>query len=245
MRDYFELENLQSSPKGPFSYASKSADITLDIISKELIKAYPEYSIIINHNENIYKGESEYRFTINPLEGYNNLARSQPFFAFVITLEKENKDKYDAVACIFNSAFLGLTYYAAKGQGSWVERIERGLSSAYRIRVSNNNAQKPALIGLNKFDYNDSENQLILKRLSEIEGDIRILGSELMTGAYVASGKLDAAVFHKAAYSNMNAIKLLVSEAGGITFNIKSGISDAQVSCSAAQYKELFKHFNG
>jgi myo-inositol-1(or 4)-monophosphatase len=245
MRDFFELENIQSSPKGPYNYASKSIDIVQDIIYKELIKAYPDYSIMLDEDKYINKAASEYRFIINPLDGYHNLARCNPFFAFSITLEKINKDKYEPIVCLINSAFLGLTYYASKGQGSWLEKIERGLSTAYRIRVSSNNAQKGALIALNQLNIEDADNRLLTKRIQEISGDFRILGSELMTGAYIASGKFDAALFQKPAYNNLSAIRLLINEAGGIIFNIKNGVSDAYVSCSAAQYKELFKHFNG
>jgi myo-inositol-1(or 4)-monophosphatase len=244
LRDYFELENIQSSPKGPYLYAAKSIDIVQDILIKELAKAHPDYSIVSSDNNYLHKAQSEYRFVINPLDAFHNLARCNPFFAFAITLEKEGKDKFDAVSCLINSAQFGLTYYATKGQGAWVEKIERGVSNAYRIRVSANNAPKEALFGLNASD-DYSVRQMLLNRIEDIDGRVRIFGSELMTGAMVASGKLDAAIFHKPSYNNMAALKLLISEAGGITFNIKQGIEDALICCSAAQYKELFKHFNG
>ena len=247
LRDFYELENLQSSPNGSDNYAKKSIAIVRGIFEYEFNKLYSNLPIKFLedniHTVSETESNSSPRILINVLDDFQNLTRSIPYFASSIIYQDIIRDQLTTSVCMLNSSFLGLTYYAIKGQGAWLEKVERGVYNSIRLRVATSSpSTKKLVFGINNFSYLYQHS--FDHTLNNLNADIRLIGSDLITGAYVASGKFDAAILIDPNYIDLEAIKLLLSEAGGIVFSLKNKHQKVHIACGAIYYKQLFKAFN-
>ena len=137
-----------------------------------------------------FKNDKEYNFHIIAIEGYENFRHALPYFGSSIALEKNG----ELIAEIAIFPILDELFYAEKNRGTFV-MTPRG---SIRLRTSKKTEKEGLLVGTNK----------------HMEG-ARFFGSHLLSMAYVASGRLEAAISPLGLPGT-----LLVTEAGG---RIKEG----------------------
>lgn len=208
LRDYFELEDLQSSAKGNSLFVTNAKTRILENLTRELNRKKEDYSIKVPNKNNpieldcIYKGESNFAFILNPIEGIGNFERANPFFAMVLAIEdiKENS----IIASYVYAPALGSCYFAEKGKGSWVESVFDATSRARRMRVAQNNSSSSFLC---LQDFVDSDNVFT--------ENLRIIGSSSIAACMLAAGKIDKIHLKNFDYASFVAGKLLIYEAGG------------------------------
>ena len=210
LRDYFELEDLQSSSKGNSKFVENSRSRVIENLTKEFSRKKDDYSIKIanvksldqENPEFLYKAPGDFAFIINPIEGIYNFERAIPFFSIVLAVEDLRDNSI--IASYIHSPAIGSSHFSEKGKGSWVESIFDASTRARRLRVSQNNSSS-SFLSLQDFADDDS----LAKE------NLRILGSSSIAACMLASGKAEKMHFKNFDYASFSAGKLIINEAGG------------------------------
>ena len=212
-RDYFELENLQSSVKSRKSFVDKAKIRVTENLQKSLTKYYK--TIIFDSTDLDLAGLD---FTgpialVDSLDGVYNFERAIPFFALVVTMLTKKQEKISAEKVAINFPILGDIYYAEQGKGSWLERHSFNFGGeTLRLRVSVNNKLEDSLVSCN---YPQ------LEVAQKISTNIRIFESYAYQIALLISGKSDIALLPSKPITH--GLDLLIREAGGLSY-IKNNI---------------------
>lgn len=205
VRDFNELEQLQSAPKGHEEFTAAAVDRTLFILRAELNRIRKDMPVITSGNQ-LPEDES---FVVSPLNGSVNFMRSIPYFAVSIAHVKRGEVIY---AVVYNPAN-GDTFIAEKGAGAFKE----GSRNNSRLRVSSRSELSKSIIASPQ-----------TCSLNLADATIRNFGSDSLDLANVAGGKFDAFISEKASMADIMAGLLLVREAGGriLSFTQKDDRSD-------------------
>lgn len=200
MRDYGEIHYLQSSPKGTVFFVQKSYERVRDILYSELRESRPNYSIIDPSSPSASSANvtSEYRWLVEPLNGYKNFEHGIPLFCIAITLEKFNKGQYEPIASVVDAPAIEECYFAEKGGGAWSENYSRFSRGSIRMRVSKRASVQEALI-LANYPHQKYRNYY----------------AEYLHFAFVANGKADACIIKSDKIEQFSGIKLIIEESGG------------------------------
>jgi myo-inositol-1(or 4)-monophosphatase len=187
------------------------ADIECDrLIRSRLTAAFPDHDLL-TEEEGVLNRGSEYRWIVDPIDGTINYSRGIPLWGVSIGLSHRGKMLCGAV-------YLPVTdelYTAVAGGGAFVNGTP--------IRVSD--VGDPLLAVLSHGDFNagtDEErsglngtNMLAQARLVEVVQRIKCLGSAVIEGTYVATGRIDAYWMNYLKPWDVAVTTLLVAEAGG------------------------------
>lgn len=210
-RDFFELEDLQSSEKGTVAFCKKSCSKALQTIHESLSKYY---KTIIYDNESAEQLHFEDKaILIETLDGFDNLTRSIPFFAVMVTMLSKKGDLVVAEKSVMNFPALGELYYAEKGQGVYLERYMSNLAGSFRGRVSGVNDLGDAVLAVG------SDHVEIGYKISK---NIRTFESYLYSLALLVRGKVDVMLCKPRKISEKG-VELFVMEAAG-GFCVQNGL---------------------
>lgn len=202
-RDFFELENLQSSEKGNNTFIQKSCSKAFQTLHDALGKYYK--TIIFNSDEVASAEFIGHAALVETLDGLGNFARSLPFFATMVTIVSKNEGVLVAERAVINFPALGEIYYAEKGKGAWVERLASNVTGAARARVSGCGNINEVVIA--------SSNEL-LDSSKFFSSNVRVFDSYAYSLAQVVRGKIDAMII-KPRDIALPGIQLFMKEAGG------------------------------
>lgn len=196
-RDFIELENLQSNPMSAQKFASACYSRVKIVLAEEFTKLRPEYNMIFSDGEKVINSnKAEYCYIIHPIDGFANLVRSNPDFTVAIALEYTNSAaQKESISAAIAKVFGGETYYCEKGFGSYVNNR--------RIRVSKR-TNGEILVATEEQNF-----------LAEKTESLRSYGCRTLEMAYVASSRLEKAIFKNQNYDLFKPFALLVKEAGG------------------------------
>lgn len=191
------------------------------IIIDGIREAYPHHGILAEESEAI-EGD-EYTWIIDPLDGTCNYIHDFPHFAISIAVKNNEKDRIEHA--LLYDPLRQETFTATRGQGAYLDNTQR---FTRRLRVSTRSSIQESLIGISipsrGFDtLTASINKDALRSMMSQASGIRRTGSAALDLAYVAAGRLDAALELELAVWDMAAGVLLVQEAGGIACDIKGG----------------------
>ncbi len=203
-RDFVELENLQSSHRGPEQFAN----MTIEFIKIKLFDYFkakkPHYDIIfLDEKYNEQDFHSSFRYLINPLCGKINLLHAIPYFAISIALQKKDKNgEFKTICGIIDNPITQETFIVEEGRGAYV--------NARRIRVSSRSNLEQALVVINSTGDKDFKNKYINKYKN-----VAITNCDILNICNLANGKYDIAILQQ---NNINyeLPLLLVKEAGGL-----------------------------
>jgi myo-inositol-1(or 4)-monophosphatase len=195
----------------------KAESIIIDTIRE----AYPRHGIVAEESNPI-DGEG-YIWIIDPLDGTSNYIHDFPHFAVSIAIKNKEKDRIEH-ALIYDP-LRQETFTSTRGQGAYLDNTQR---FTRRLRVSNRSSIQESLIGIsipsrgfNALTASISKDAL-RTMISQASG-VRRTGSAALDLAYVAAGRLDAALELELAPWDMAAGVLLVQEAGGIACDLEGG----------------------
>jgi myo-inositol-1(or 4)-monophosphatase len=173
----------------------------IDIIAK----AYPDHAILAE--ESGARGDSEYVWIIDPLDGTTNFIHGFPQYAVSIALQHRGVVTQGVV---FDPTRNEL-FTASRGRGAFM--------NDKRIRVSRRTKLQDALIGTG-FPFRDQRHLddylATFRALTQQTAGIRRPGAAALDLAYVAMGRLDG--FWESGLSSWDAAagSLLILEAGGL-----------------------------
>lgn len=189
-RDFTELEHLQSNPASAEKFAAACYRKVKQILTDDLTKLRPEFNLIFADGQKMVNNENaEYSYVIHAIDGFSNLMRSNPDFTVAVALEHKNKNgEKEAISVAVSKIFGGELYYCEKGFGAYLNNR--------RIRVSKRNSGE-------------------ILTSSEIEKSSRVYGCRTLALSYLASSRIERAVFSKEDYELLKLFLLLVKEAGG------------------------------
>lgn len=184
-------------------------DLSADDSIKSLLQQeYPDHNIVSEETEPI-KGDSDYTWILDPLDGTNNYSFGVPFFSTVIALTVGD----DVQLGIVYDPLRDELFSAQKGAGTFLNK--------HRVSVSNKTKVQDSLTGLD-LGYVEENGRKMLAFLAELWPNvyaIRAMGSAALGMAYTSCGWLDL-YFHLLLYPwEMACGQLLVTEAGGVATN--------------------------
>ena len=194
LRDFGEIEQLQSSLKGAEGFASLSKTKIEKTLTDALLDARPKYGLISRTGE--AKGtDISHRFIVNAIDGYANFVRGLPFFAMSIVLQEQK----NLLASVVYNPVLDKLFYAEKGTGAFISETRM----TRRIRVSHRTNPKGSTIAISGGEA------------SALETTMLTLGSDSLALAYLAAGMVDGFAGFSRDVFDLAAGVLLVKEAGG------------------------------
>ena len=136
IKDFGELENLQVSKKDITDFFTKSQNFAKKIMADELMKARPEWGLIINEKE-INKKENNPIWKAKLLDGELNFLNGIPHFANSIFVKIS---KQQQIGCIYDPIRKEF-FVSDYGNGSFM--------NDHRIRVSGKNQLNFSILGTN------------------------------------------------------------------------------------------------
>lgn len=201
-RDFTELENLQRNPASADKFANACYNRVKKVLAEDLMALRGEYNVIFADGQKIINNENaEYSYVIYPIDGLHNLTRSNPDFTIAVALEHLGEDgKRESIAVAIHKAYGRETYYAEKGYGAYLNN--------HRIRTSQRSTSSAAVVASEDWSY-------LSKKFEKKPFSFRAYGSRSLEVSYVASGRLEMAIFKKKNYDLLKPFFVLVKEAGG------------------------------
>ena len=199
------LETLTVQSKGQNDFVSEVDRLAEQTIVETLLEAYPKHAILAE--EGGARGDSEYVWIIDPLDGTTNFLHGIPHYCVSIALQHKGVITHSVVYDpVRNDLFT-----ATRGAGAYL--------NDRRIRVSRRLALKDALISTG-FPYNDFQYLDaylgILRDMMQKSAGVRRFGAAALDLAYVASGQYDGFFEFDLKPWDIAGGGLLVLEAGGL-----------------------------
>ncbi|MEL7397121.1 MAG: inositol monophosphatase family protein, partial [Pseudomonadota bacterium] len=129
VKDFREVENLQTTMKGAGDFVSR-ADIAAEAIAKEeLMGARPTYGWLGEESAGEEGEDPTRRWIVDPLDGTTNFLHGLPHWAVSIALEHKGK----IVAGVIYDAAKDELFWAEKGEGAWLNESRLRVSSRSRM----------------------------------------------------------------------------------------------------------------
>jgi myo-inositol-1(or 4)-monophosphatase len=207
VRDFGEVENLQVSVKGPGNFVSAADHKAEDIIFKELSKARPGYSFLMEERGEVVGDDSTHRWIVDPLDGTTNFLHGVPLFAISIGLEREGQ----LVAGVVYNPIADELFTAEKGKGAF-------LNDRRRLRVAARKSLADVLVTIGIPHIGRPGHAHFMAEvgpvITQVAG-VRRTGSAALDLAWTSAGRFDAYWERGIKPWDMAAGIVLVREAGG------------------------------
>ncbi len=211
LRDFNEVENLQISTKGPGDFVSAADKRAEEIIYKELEKARPGYSFLMEESGTVEGDNPDFRWIIDPLDGTTNFLHGLPHWAISIALEA----KGEIVAGLIHDPVKDEIFHAEKGTGAFMRRR--------RLRVSGRSDLMLATIATGAPRRSVESRTKFIKEYNavlNVAPGLRRFGAAALDLAYVAAGRYEAFWERSLKPWDVAAGILIVKEAGGFVSDI-------------------------
>ena len=227
-----DLAQLKVATKQPNDFVTEIDQAAEAAIIETLQEAYPHYGILAEESGHAEgKGNSDFVWIIDPLDGTTNFIHGLPQYAISIALAKGGTIEQ---AVVFDPNRNEL-FTATKGAGAFLN--ER------RIRVSRRTKLQDSLIGTGfpyrVFDHVDTYLS-IFKELTQKCAGLRRPGAASLDLAYVASGRYDGFWELGLAPWDMAAGSLLISEAGGLVSDLRGEANQLETGNIVAGTPKVF-----
>ena len=184
-------------------------------IAEVLHEAYPDHDIKGEEGGTLAKGDGEYTWLIDPLNGTANFVYSIPHFAISIACMRAGHIEH------------GLIFDPARQEEFSATNNQGALFNQNRIRVTNRSKLSQAIYAacLSKQGGDLAIMQLIINRLVRFSGGVRCSGSVALDLAYAAIGRFDAVCGTGLKLWDMAAGVLLIKEAGGLVVDFSGDLN--------------------
>ena len=241
VKDFREVENLQTTMKGAGDFVSR-ADIAAEAIAKEeLMGARPTYGWLGEEGGGEAGADPTRRWIVDPLDGTSNFLHGIPHFAISIAVQEprlDGKGWGDVTAGIVYDPIQDATYWAEKTRGAWLQDA--------RLRVSGRSRLDEALIatGAPYSGHGDfAEWSRIFGAIGPEVAGIRRFGAASLDLAYVAQGRFDG--FWESGLNDWDTAAgcLLVREAGGFVEALEPGTSVIDTGALIVANADIFDSF--
>jgi myo-inositol-1(or 4)-monophosphatase len=212
-RASLDVGHLKVSVKQHSDFVTEVDRAAEAVIIETLREAYPHHGILAEESGATEgsKGESEYQWIIDPLDGTTNFIHGFPQYSVSIGLAQKGVMQH---AVVYDPTKNEI-FTASKGAGAYL--------NDKRIRVSSRTKLADALIGtgfpFRVFDHVDAY-IAIFRELTQKTAGLRRPGSAAIDLAWVACGRTDGFFEFGLAPWDMAAGTLLIAEAGGLVSDL-------------------------
>ncbi|WP_323763538.1 inositol monophosphatase family protein [Marinovum sp.] len=234
VKDFREVENLQSSSKAAGDFVTR-ADIAAEkIIKDELLGARPTYGFLGEEGGETAGQDPTRRWIVDPLDGTSNFLHGLPHWAVSIALEHKGQI---VSAVVFDPAKDEM-FFAEKGGGAWM--------NDQRVRVSDRRGMNEALFATGvPFGTRRGLPDTLkdLGRLMPVCAGVRRWGAAALDLAYVAAGRFDGYWEREVQAWDVAGGLLIAREAGALAEAItpdEDPLMDRTVICAN---ERLFNQF--
>lgn len=229
------LDKLEIELKADNDYVTQVDRALEKEIIYHLRKAYPDHAIRGEESgHHAGRGESEYEWLIDPIDGTTNFIHGIPHFAVSIACLRNGRLEHGVIVDPMKRE----EFTATRGKGAQL--------NGRRIRVSSRQGLTGALIGtgipFNGFAFENMP--AYLSCMEEIAGQtagIRRPGSAALDLAYVAAGRFDGFWEISLKPWDIAAGVLLIKEAGGLVSDLKGGESYMETGHITAGAPKVFR----
>lgn len=217
LRDFGEVSELQISRKGTSNFVTESDKRAEQVLMRELDKARPGYSFLVEESGEVVGKKPEFRWIIDPLDGTHNFIHAIPYFCISIGLEKTNYNgEKEIVAGVIYDPIHNDMYTAEKGEGAFV-------NGNRKLSVSKRNNLEEAMVVVSAPHSKQTSPMSGMDLLSKIcaaHTSVRYMGASALDLANVAAGRFDAVCLMHQQPWDVAAGSLIVKEAGGVVENL-------------------------
>jgi myo-inositol-1(or 4)-monophosphatase len=183
-------------------------DIKVDRhLIREIRAKYPNHSILTEESEAV-KGNSEYKWVIDPLDGTHNFIHGIPIFSVSVALARNE----GVIAGAIYFPFFDWMFYAAKGDGAFL--------GGKKIHVSARDEHEALALHDSYFIGKKDSQIKSIDKLADAVKRIRLFGAATMGFVSVASGMADVYVERSDKPHDIAAGCLIAEEAGGVITEI-------------------------
>ena len=207
VKDFREVENLQTTMKGAGDFVSKADIAAEEILKEELMGARPTYGWLGEEGGGQDGEDPTRRGIVDPLDGTTNFLHGLPHWAVAIGLEHKGR----VVAGVIYDAAKDELFWAEKGEGAWLNES--------RLRGSARSKMIEAIFatGVPFAGHRDLPSTLSdLARLMPACAGVRRWGSAALDMAYVAAGRYEGFWERSLQPWDVAAGEIIVKEAGGM-----------------------------
>lgn len=178
-------------------------------------------------------GPAEMRWVLDPIDGTVNYLRGLPLCAVSLALVHGN----DAVLGVIDLPFLGSQFTAAKAHGTY--------ANGGKLRVSSTNRLSAAIVAIGDYAVGpdaEARNRIRLALTAELAAQVqrvRMTGSAALDLAWLAEGRLDAALTLSNHAWDMAAGVVIAREAGAVVVDQDGGGHDINSTVTLAVVPQL------
>ena len=177
-------------------------------IMRALEAKYPNSGFFSEETGHI-KGDGTITWIIDPIDGTHNFMFGMPLYGISIAACKNDK----IMAGVIYLPKLNAMYCARQSGGAFL--------NDKKIKVSDKGSLNRAMVAYDSQFYKHASALPNLARLANVCFTVRIFGSAICDMANVASGALDARIFHNTKRVDFAAGSVIVKEAGGEVTDFK------------------------
>lgn len=229
-----QVDRLDVTEKATNDFVTQVDRQAEESIISVLHDAYPDHDILAEESGDTSgnKGNSDFQWIIDPLDGTTNFLHGFPQFAVSICLTHKGRMEH---AVIYDPTRQEL-FTASRGAGA--------ILNDRRLRVSARKSLNGALLGTGfPFKQQDDLDTYLatFKALFPTTAGIRRPGSAALDLAYVAAGRLDGFWEIGLKPWDMAAGALLIQEAGGLIGDFSGGNDYLQTGNVVAGNPKIFK----
>ncbi|MBO5688471.1 MAG: inositol monophosphatase [Lentisphaeria bacterium] len=185
-------------------------------ITGELAEHFPEYGIFGEEHGKKH-ADREYCFVIDPIDGTASFIHGLPNWCVSIGLMRNGR----SVAGVVYQPVTGDLYYAAEGQGSFVNGI--------RLQVSERTELSDCILSTGFFclraQWKEENNLRFFNRIAPVLGDIRKYGSAALDLCMTARGVIDGNWELRLEPYDVAAGVIIAREAGATVTDLMGGDS--------------------
>jgi len=211
VRDFGEVDQLQVSRKGPANFVTESDKRTEKLLQRELSKARPDYSFLLEEGGEVAGKDTAHRWIIDPLDGTTNFIHAIPYFCTSIGLEKrDTTGKSEIIAGVIFDPIHNELFSAEKNKGAFLNGRRLAVSSRRTLEDAMlvTGTPRPLPGGPDVFS--------LFTSLAQCGATLRDFGAAALDLANLAAGRIDAAWLPLIQPWDIAAGMLLVQEAGGM-----------------------------
>ena len=199
------------------------------LIIETVRRSYPDHAFVAE--ESGERGESEFEWIIDPLDGTTNFLHGFPVFAVSIALRIRGRIEHGVIYDPLRQEL----FTASRGSGTQLD--------GRRLRVGQRKELGNALLGTG-FPYREGDDletyMKTFRAMTEKSRGIRRAGAAALDLAYVAAGRLDGFWEMNLKLWDIAAGALMVQEAGGLTGSLDGGTTHFETGNILAANPKLF-----
>ncbi|MCO6452716.1 MAG: inositol monophosphatase [Caldilineales bacterium] len=192
----------------PMDVVTEADTAAQALILETIHERFPDHGIVAEESGGDRPGQGGAIWYIDPLDGTTNFASGLPIFAVSLGLWVDGRPEVSVVQDVVRQR----TYWAAAGQGAWMD-------SERRLQVSKTTELSHSVLatGFPRSRAQVADNNLAeFVHLTPLIRDVRRSGSAALDQAWVADGRMDGFWEPGLAAWDCGAGVLLVLEAGGV-----------------------------